>query len=150
MITTHEIIYVLYKMLFNPNSFKEWIETVSALIFIITTINVCIIIPVIFNFFVIPNIEKRYCKKLKYAKDIYQLYPKFLYKNVDIATYIVACCSIFAGKILNRKRDYSRYALYEINYTKENATKFEIIMSFFSIINLFLAGIALLIFGIFQ
>ena len=86
----------------------------------------------IFNYKVIPRIEKRLSEKLEFKYfPGYYLFPKFMHPLgywADIGGYIVWSYLWHVPK----KRE-GQYALHYINYNIKDASRFEIVMSFLAI-----------------
>lgn len=107
----------------------------------------CGVIGVIFfRIVMIPRIEKRLGKKLSYTTRIYKQSPlSMAIPGISEYSYIVHRYLYykFTGRTREAENKYlakvfANFALDAANYKIEEATKFEIFMSFFIIINLFL------------
>lgn len=93
---------------------------------ILGIINV-VINPFIYNYWIIPSIEKRIGKKLEFTIEVYNTYPKFICKWYEIALYIFAKETGMKFLIKNPKT-----ALLQVDYNVKQSTRFEIIYSIFS------------------
>ncbi len=116
------------------NKFFFFFNSIGFLVFLINSL---IILPIIFNFFVIPNIEKRLGKKLEFSRFIYWGKSSIWFSaHLDIGHSIFAKYLIW--KIWGKVRVGNPkvvYALYQLNYDIREASKFEIIMSFWTTLN---------------
>jgi hypothetical protein len=102
-----------------------------------------IVSPIIFNYFIIPKIEKKLGHKIGHHPLLDGIFiGKWMYGDIEIAMYI---CNRFFAYIIRGDRGLpkfcNRYALKKANYTIDMMSKIEIFMS----IVLMLSGIALVI-----
>jgi len=113
------------------------VSFVAALLVLFGIFYGTVISPIIFNFFLIPGIEKRLRKTLQYDFLYnYIFLSRWIIPQNEIALYIVRryVALIFKGEHgLPEKRN--RFALKKAGYTIDMATKFEIIMSFLWLLN---------------
>lgn len=113
--------------------------------FLLSVIVWICIMPIVFNFFVIPKIEKRIRKKLTFPFKLYNTYPfgKYFGKHFEIAFYIFL-------KFLRINREPPTFALSKTNnveYDIKNASKFEIVVSITDvcITSIFMMGVVIMI-----
>lgn len=108
----------------------------------ISMINAVTLFPLIFNYSIVPEIERKIGQKLGYYRLNYKLapYAKFLGRYAEISFYIfVKALMRYFGKDPNKKKVCPRtFALQKINYPYELFTKKEIIWSACAVINAFL------------
>lgn len=145
-----KILYVIEQIIiyFLHLPAKEKILWITSLILIFSAINIIIISPVVFNYVIIPKIEKKLGTKLKF-KTIYDffLFGNFSYRFLEVAIYIFL--RYFFLKINpNYVWKYKNTALAKVNYDVRNASRLEIAMSFYSIISMILGGMSMLVFWI--
>lgn len=95
--------------------------------------------PLIFNYIIVPEIERKLGQKLGYYRMNYRLasFSKFLGRYAEISFYIfVKSVAHLFGKDPNKMRVGPRtFALQKVNYPYEMFTKKEIIWSTLAIIN---------------
>lgn len=109
---------------------------------------ICIlIIPIIFNYFIIPNIERKVGERLEF-RDYwdYFLFGNFMYRHIEIISYLAI--KYLAFKFKGNQDAFKinpKFSLSKINYRIEDASRFEIVMSFVAIINVIVATICLAI-----
>lgn len=114
-------------------------------VFICSLVILSCIMPLIFNVFVIPEIEKRIGKELMFSRPSYNFYPfsRCLTRHYEVAIYIFI-------KLLGIKKEPScSFALSKtngVNYNIKNATKSEIIISIIDVmaITSFVIGLAIM------
>lgn len=141
----------LVNAIIHANSPRELLTLIVLYTILFTWIFFFIINPIIFNFFIIPQIEKDTGKKLNYYFEFYNmfLFSKYYYRQVDISQFIVKQWLASKHPIwINMDKINPKYALKKINYNGKAASKFKIFISFFSVINMYLSGIAMVIFFI--
>jgi hypothetical protein len=119
---------------------------ILALVIFVSGINLTVLFPIIFNNFLIPNIEKKTGKQIRFPDFLkYIFLGHFLYRYILVARYIA--CSyflcIFKGYIGVRKCG----VLKSLNYTIKMATKTEIFLSLMTFVSQYLIVFALV--GIF-
>ena len=103
---------------------------------------IAILMPFLFTFYIIPKIEKRLGKKLEFVMLNYNLLPgnKFLAGYFEISWCIVKKYLMWKLKKsnFNEVRPSSKWALWRSNYRIEDASRFEIFISFFALTNIIL------------
>ncbi len=109
---------------------KEKIMDVSLLFILITIINF-LILPLVFNFKIIPNIERKVGKKLKFELFYYSLhiFNGYFVRYGEIFLYILTIY-LKIPKKMNPK-----YALVKVAYSREVFSTSEIFWSFFALFN---------------
>ena len=117
------------------------IKMLLALLILGPFINTSIILPLIFNFFLIPKIEKKIGKKLEYKHYIYQvaLFGSFFGRYIEISYYMVV--KFIASKLgfdPNKVNLGKLLALQSVNYNIEEASYVEVGISFFALGNILL------------
>lgn len=108
-------------------------------------LNGVITMPIIFNFFIIPKIEKKTGKKLEFAPYWNAfLFGNFIIGYAEIVEYIII--KYFALRFKKNPdaiRVNRKFALEKIKYDIRTASNFEIKMSFIAAINVLLAAFCL-------
>ena len=98
--------------------------------------------PFLFTFYIIPKIEKRVGKKLEFVMPNYYLLPgsKFVTGYFEISWCIIKKYLMWKLNKLNYNsiKPNSKWALWRSNYRIEGASRFEIFISFFALINIIL------------
>jgi hypothetical protein len=101
-----------------------------------------IILPAIFNFYLIPKIEKRINEKLQYNSIFYkiQIFSRWFYPPLDIGVdiFIKYCIWKITHKLPGNKYGYNPKnptPLMQAHYDISKASKLEIISAFFVIAN---------------
>lgn len=128
---------------FEVMPLKDRVGFISAVFMFFGAFYMLVISPIIFNFYLIPNIEKRIGKYLRYDPLWgYMFLGMWMMPAFEVSGYIVRryFALVFKGEHgLPEKRN--RFALKKIGFTIDMATKFEIIMSFAYIINVIIIGV---------
>lgn len=119
--------------------FLKNIMDISGIIASISSLVQFIIIPPIFNFYIIPNIEKKIGRKINFKNQFFMNNIRspflcYITKNVSVSFYIVF--KYFGMSKKTFERNYSYSELSEIQYESESFSRFELFFSFFSLINL--------------
>jgi hypothetical protein len=116
------------------------IDFIASGIMLATGFIIVLFFPPIFNFIIIPRIEKKLGKKLQFPSIHYRIVPsnRYFAKSLDISLYIVI--KYITYKITKnpdecRLLDKSKLALKYANYPITMASRFEIVMSFIVIID---------------
>jgi len=113
-----------------------------------TAIYQIIIMPIVFNYFIIPKLESKIGKKLEYRSYYnFFLFGNWSFKSIEIANYIFLRY-LFLKIIPNYKWRYKNSALAKVNYDIRTASKFEIVVSVFSMLNLELSIVAAIAFWV--
>lgn len=101
--------------------------------FLIIVINVFFVLPIIFNFKIIPMIENKIGQKLEFTLSSYNLYffRSYFTRFIEISLYI------FTKFLKIPKKMNPKYALAKVRYSREQFSKAEIFWSFFCICNYF-------------
>lgn len=127
---------------------RQRLRTIIAFLCFFAVINSMLIFPIIFNYLLIPKIEKRIGQKLNFCLAMYNgyLFGKFFCRYIEIMYSILIL--YFRFKLTRNPKDKklaSFFALGQIDYQISTASPFEIIMSFLGLINAFvlLSGIVL-------
>ena len=111
-----------------------------ALAWVFAMFNLLVICPIIFDFFIIPKIERRLRENLKYKLTIYnwQVFARWFVPPIDIAPTIFCQYLIWKFKKQAPKNSNSSMlsALKQSSYDVSKASRFEIIMSFFVMFNI--------------
>jgi len=108
-----------------------------SIIWVLIVLNGLTFFPLIFNWFIIPEIEKKVGKKLEYRLWIYKgrWFPKLSY-YLEIAAYIVILyLRKKIGRPLLKKRLPPEVALINAKYEIEMVSRKELMWSFFTVIN---------------
>jgi hypothetical protein len=115
----------------------------TAISSILNIVYLIIISPFIFHFWIIPKIEKRLSTKLEYKQIIYrwQVFAKWFVPGMDIGLFIAVCYLVWRisgkKKIKIWEKDIvNAHALAQTNYDIAVAPRFEIFISFLTVINL--------------
>ncbi len=110
----------------------------NEVVFYVITASLCItifdclfLLPMIFNFKIIPGIEKKIKKKLKFTFISYEM---FFFRDY-FARYCEISLYILMKYLRISKKMNSRCALVKAEYHRELFSKFEIFWSFFSLFN---------------
>lgn len=140
--------------------FFVWLQEIPPLlliliigaVFTLTMINAGIILPLIFNFMIIPKIKKRVGRELEYHSSINsrRLFWKFLWPCLEISQYIFFQYLTKKTKVNFAKLINSDFALKRINYNINQSSRFEIVMSCITMFNAYLfilCGIIILLLG---
>lgn len=114
-------------------------------------LNSMVILPIIFNFFIIPNIEKRVGVGLKYGSVSYIMMSTYLWvlggkyicRYLDVAPYIFV--ELVRWKLRIPLKINILSSLFKINYKVEEAPKFEVFMGIYCFINTFLFVVAVIL-----
>lgn len=109
---------------------------------------VTVISPLVFNYILIPRIEEKVHKELKYPDYLeYIVLGYFLYRHIFVAKYIIRryIAYKFKGE-MNIPPVASRTTLGRVGYTIKMMSKMEIFMSFMVVISMYILLIFALIF----
>jgi hypothetical protein len=128
-----------YLFVFTKLSIHMQIGFVTFLLICLAMVSLVISIPV-FNFIVIPMIEKQINRKLTFSNffGVYDvvIFGRFFFQHVEIMKYIVKkYCSLIFRKDENYILFCNEYALQRVNYKVETAPRFIIFMCFFTALN---------------
>jgi hypothetical protein len=118
----------------------ELFSLLSSIIGLATGFIIVLFFPPIFNFIIIPRIEKKLGKKLQYRLQGYRFIPsnRYFLPAGDISLYIVIkylMLKIAKNPNFKFKKIYANLALETAEYPITMASHFEIVMSFIVIID---------------
>ena len=127
--------------LFLSLSIDDKILCISIIFLIITSLKATLILPIVFNFKIIPRIEYKIGRQLQYDSfynSVY-LFGNYFARYAEIAFYI--CFTYFR---LPFKRNEA-FALVKVNYQLEEFSEKEIFWSTYAMINFLIFGINMII-----
>jgi len=129
------------------HSVFDYILLITVISWGISAVIGVVIMPIIFNCFVIPKIEKKVMCKLK-TRPIYNyfLFGNFTFKYIDVVGHLA--WKYLAWKIKGNSevvKMSADYGLGRVNYRIENASKFELLMTLLACANFLIAIISMLI-----
>ena len=118
--------------------------------------NLFLFLPTLYNFLIIPKIEKRVERKLKIPKIYNYLYPSFTRWGLFYSMYpeialgiVIRCLSLKIFKNPNKIKFLNSISLRSVNYKIHDASRLEILISFYAVFNSIFSIIYLLYIAVF-
>lgn len=123
--------------MFAAGSLWNRIEIILLLMMIFSALYLVLIAPIVFNYFIIPKIEKKIGSKLEFINWYeFYLFGKFSFRFAEIVSYIIIkYIALKLKKDPHKIKINSKMALMKINYDIKEASSIEIVMSFLTIIS---------------
>lgn len=125
-------------MVIFSDQWKDLILDALLCLFLVCAFYTVIISPLLYRYWIIPKIEKRYQEKVVYSPPI--LFASDPLQRIGVRSSMVSITIVLAyfGWCFGIKRVRQNNGLYKINYDIKTASKAELIMSFVDVISFFL------------